>query len=215
MTETVAKTIKNLIKNNMDVFYVETKENAVQTLKNIVKEGSKVAVGGSVTLDELGVLDILRDGDYEFFDRYAAKTPEETKELFRKSYYADYYLCSSNAITENGELYNVDGNSNRVSAMLYGPENVVIIAGVNKIVPNVKMAELRVKAVCAPKNAARLSKDTYCAKLSRCVALDTENPEICSGCDSADRICRNFVVFSKQQQKGRMKIILVNENLGY
>lgn len=215
MNEKVAITIKNLIKNNMDAFYVETSDEAINTLKTILKKGSSVAVGGSVTLDELGVLDILRNGDYLFFDRYAATTPEERKEAFRKAFLADYFICSSNAITENGELYNVDGTANRISALLYGPDNVIIIAGVNKIVKNLKEAELRVKTIAAPKNTVRLGIDTYCKTVGHCVALDTENKEMCSGCNSPNRICRNFLVSAAQAQKGRIKVILVNENLGY
>lgn len=215
MTETVAKTIQNLIKNNMDVFYVETVEEAVNTVKTILQKGKSVAVGGSVTLDEIGMLDILRNGDYNFIDRYKATTAEERTEAFRKAFYADYFMCSSNAITENGELYNVDGTANRISALLYGPETVIIVAGVNKIVPNLKSAELRVKTIAAPKNTIRLGIETYCNKKGHCAALDTGNEEMCSGCKAANRICRNYLVSGPQAQKGRIKVVLVNKNLGY
>ncbi len=216
MTERVEKTIKALQSNRMEVYYCETGAEAKEKALSLIAKGSTVAIGGSVTVSSLGILDELRSGDYNFIDRHAAKTPEELKEVFRKSFFADSYICSTNAITVSGELYNVDGNGNRVACMLYGPDSVIIVAGVNKIVDSLDEAIVRLKEIAGPLNCKRLNKNTYCAKTGKCVACTTgKEHEMTSACKSADRICRDFVVMAEQVQNGRIKIVLVNEDLGY
>jgi hypothetical protein len=118
-------------------------------------------------------------------------------------------------VTENGELYNVDGNSNRVACIVYGPKQVVMIVGVNKIVKDINEAIQRVKTTSAPPNTVRLGLDTPCSKLGKCVSLLKDNSLICDGCQSPSRVCCNYVVSAKQRHKDRIKIIIVNENLGY
>ena len=127
---------------------------------------------------------------------------------------ADAYLTSSNAITEQGELFNVDGNCNRVAAMLFGPKSVIVVAGYNKIVANLEEAVLRLKKVAAPANCIRLNRDTYCAHAGECKGVCGSMTE---GCSSPDRICAGYTVIAKQQPKyaGRIKVILVGEELGY
>lgn len=209
----IEKTIKNLLKNNFLVDFVQKKEEIIDVLEKYIDEGTTVAVGGSVTLDETGILDYLRGGRYKFLDRYqSGLSRDEVVEVFIKSFGVDAYLCSSNAITEDGELYNVDGTGNRIAAIEFGPKSVIIIAGVNKIVKNLDEAIKRVKSVAAPKNCQRLSKNTYCAKNGVCVALDKG---VGQGCGSPDRICRQYLVTANQEIKGRIKVILVNESLGY
>lgn len=123
MNTIIENTIKNLEKNNIEALYVESKEDVVPLIEKLVPQGSTVAVGGSVSLDESGVLSHLRSGRYEFFDRYAqGLSREEVMEVYRKSFGVDAYFCSSNAVTEEGELYNVDGNANRISAIAFGPK---------------------------------------------------------------------------------------------
>ena len=210
----IEKTIENLRKNNMAAYFAETKEEALDIIKGLMNKGETVSVGGSVTLNEAGVLDLLRCGDYEFLDRYKeGLTREEVTEIFRKSFFADTYLVSSNAITEEGELYNVDGNANRVAAMLFGPKSVIVLAGKNKIVENLKEAEKRVKTVAAPKNVKRLSMKTYCSEKGYCMGLEDE--KMCAGCGSDDRICASYTVMARQRIKDRVKVIIVNEELGY
>lgn len=217
MTAKVENTIKNLTANGMEVYFAEDKTAALQKAEELLPKGSSVAVGGSETLNQVDVLSLLRNGNYNFFDRYKqGLTPEEIAKVFRDSFYADYYFSSSNAITENGELYNVDGNCNRISAIAFGPKNVIIIAGVNKIVPNLSAAVLRVKTVAAPKNCQRLGINTYCSKTGYCLSVDRGEGEIMgAGCGTDARICCNTLVSAKQRTKGRIKVILVNENLGY
>ena len=213
MSVNIQKTVENLHKNNIEVICVCDREDVVPLIEKLVPAGSTVSVGGSVTLDETGVLEHLRCGRYSFLDRYEdGLTAEQIGGIYRNSFGVDAYLCSSNAITEEGELYNVDGNANRIAALAFGPKNVIIVAGVNKIVKDIDEAVRRVKTVAAPKNAARLCRNIYCALKGCCVALDGG---IGKGCDSKDRICRHYLVSSKQAQYGRIKVILVNEELGY
>lgn len=201
----VERIIKNLQKNNMEGYYVKDGKEALEKIKEFLKEGATVTVGGSKSLDELGVIDFLREGNYNFLDRYKEGiTKEETEKVYREAFFADTYLCSTNAITELGELYNIDGNGNRVAAMIFGPKEVIVVIGINKIVKNMEEAETRLKIISAPANAKRLNLDTPCAKVG-----------YCTDCNSPSRICASYVTLRKQKKKGRIKVIIVNEDLGY
>ncbi len=201
----IDRTMENLKKNSMDTYYVSTKEEALKQAAVLMKDGDTVACGGSMTLFEAGVIDYLRGGRFQFLDRYEeGLTREQTEQIFRESFFADDYLVSSNAITEEGELYNVDGNGNRVAAMIYGPKSVIVIAGYNKIVKNREAAIQRVRSVAAPANTARLNCATPCKKTGECM-----------DCKGDGRICCSYVFLGKQRVKGRIKVILVGEELGY
>lgn len=201
----INRTIEALKKNNMNGYYAKNRDEVIKLIEDIVAEGSKVAVGGSETLSELGVLEHLRSGRYDFLDRYkAGLTPEEVTNIFKQSFLADAYLSGCNAITENGELYNVDGNGNRVAAMLYGPDKVIVICGVNKIVKDVDEAIKRNREISAPMNAKRLNRKTPCAKVGYCM-----------DCNSPERICNEYTLIKKQRSAERMHVIFLNENLGY
>lgn len=213
---TIEKTMENLRKNNMMAFYVETKDEVLPLVKTLIKEGDTVSNGGSASLKETKIIGELRSGKYNYLDRSKPGiTPEEVQQVYRDVYSADAYFASSNAITENGQLYNVDGNSNRVSAILFGPKSVILVCGYNKIVKNIKEAELRVKTCAAPPNTVRLSCDTYCAKEGKCVSLNNPDCEIPDGCKSDGRICCNYVISAQQRHKDRIKVIIVGEKLGY
>ncbi len=216
MNDKILKTIKNLERNNMKPYYCETKEEALSLVKELLPNGCTVSHGGSESLKESGIISLLNSGDYNYLDRSKCNTREETEEIYRKSFSADVYLTSSNAVTENGELYNVDGNSNRIACIAYGPESVIVIVGVNKIVGNLDEAAERVKRICAPKNTVRLAMDTYCSVKGECVSLsNSDKPFIADGCSSPARICCNYLVSAQQRKKDRIKVIIVNENLGY
>ena len=145
------RTAKALRRNNMVCECAENAAEALDILQDMLDDGSVIAVGGSMSLMEAGVLDELRAGDYHFLDRYEkGLTREQIKQIFRDSFSADVYITSTNAVTENGELYNVDGNGNRVAAMLYGPDSVIVLAGYNKIVKDLDEAKARVEAIAAP-----------------------------------------------------------------
>ena len=214
--ESVNKTINALKHNNMDAYFCETSADALEMAKTFVKKGDTVSNGGSVTLSQCGITEFLSNGDYNYLDRTVeGLTREDIEKIYRKTFMANVFFTSANAITENGELYNVDGNSNRVAAILYGPESVVVIAGYNKIVPNINSAIERVKKVAAPKNTVRLNCKTYCAKKGECVSLSNDNSFLCDGCNSEQRVCCNYVVSAHQRKKNRIKVIIVGEELGY
>lgn len=205
LRKSAERTMAALEKNNMRAFYVEKKQEAAPLVASLLHDGDTVTVGGSKTLDETGVIELLQSGRYRYLDRYAPGLDAEgVKKIFRAAFSADAYLCSANAITENGELYNVDGNSNRVAALLYGPDSVIVVAGVNKIVPDLDAARRRVADIAAPANAARLGSQTPCAVTGRC-----------TDCASPARICCNFAVCAQQRHKDRIKVLLVGEELGY
>lgn len=209
------KTMNALRSNRMDVHYVETAEEAKALALSLIPEGSVCASGGSVTIAETGILDAVKNGNYTYIDRMIpGLTQEQKEEAMRAAFSADFYLASANAITEDGEIYNVDGNSNRVAALLYGAKNVIIVAGINKLVKNLDEAVLRVKTVAAPRNAKRLSCDTPCAKLGHCISLE-RNGGMTDGCKTPARICANFTVMAYQRHVSRIKVILVGTELGY
>jgi len=204
-------TAEALRKNRMDACWVRTKEEACEKVRSILTKDAVVASGGSMTLAECGIMELLRSGAYRFLDREAVPK-EEIKELYHKALSADFYLMSSNAVTENGELYNVDGNGNRVSALVYGPETVIVVAGANKIVPNLDAAVQRVKTIAAPANAMRLHCDTPCAQTGYCAGI---KGDMTAGCRSPQRICASYLVSAYQRIPDRIKVILVAESLGY
>ena len=208
--------IENLKKNNMEVYTVGARADVVPLLERLLKKGDTVAVGGSKTLDEANVLMLLRNGDYNFLDRYAeGLSRAEIEEIFRKSFFADAYISSANAITEQGEIFNVDGNGNRVAALLFGPERVFVVAGKNKIVKNLDEAVKRVKTTAAPLNTKRLSCDTYCEKKGVCMALNTDAEHMTEGCNGEGRICCDYTVMAYQRKANRVCVILVDEVLGF
>ena len=217
MTEIIAKTIENLKKNNFNAVYCEDVAAANDTILSIINKGDTVGSGGSVTLSQIGILDILRSGEYNFLDRFKeGLTRPDVEEIFRKTFFSDVYLSSSNAVTQDGELYNVDGNSNRIAAIAFGPKRVIIIVGKNKIVKNLEEAVVRVKTIAAPKNTVRLNCNTYCKVKGHCVSLDNDfDTAMGKGCDSDDRICVNTLISSRQRIKDRITVIIVNEDLGY
>ncbi|HBI93161.1 MAG TPA: lactate utilization protein [Terrisporobacter glycolicus] len=201
----IEKTINNLQKNNIKGYYAKSNEEVINIIKDIAKEGEMVSVGGSMTLFETKVIDLLRSGRYNFLDRYEENlTPADMKEIYRKSFYADTYFSSTNAITEEGEIFNVDGNGNRVAAMLYGPDKVVLVVGVNKIVKNIDEALNRNKNISGPANAKRLNTATPCAKVGYCM-----------DCKSDDRICCEYTIIKRQRTKNRMYVIFINDVLGF
>lgn len=210
----IEKTIKNLERNGIKPYFVETKEKVVPLIKTLINKGESVSNGGSETLKQCQVFELLKNGDYDFIDRTGLEG-EELRGAYIRAFGCDTFFCSSNAVTENGELYNVDGNSNRVACIVYGPRQVIMVVGINKIVKDIDEAVLRVKEQAAPPNTKRLSCKTPCAVTGKCISLNKENPFICDGCASEQRICCNYVVSAKQRHKDRIKLIIVNENLGY
>lgn len=200
-----AKTvIKNLEKRGMEGYFCATKEEAVLKAMELMEETSVVSWGGSETLKESGMMDALRASNHTLIDRMTAKTPEEQREIYAKTVMSDYYFMSTNAITYDGELVNIDGNGNRVACLITGPKNVIILAGMNKLAADVDSAIARVHNQSAPPNGVRLSLDTPCAKTG-----------VCSMCLSPQCMCCDTVVVRMCRNKGRIKVILIADNLGY
>jgi len=203
--ENVANTIiANLEKRQMKGYYCEDSKAAVQKVLDLVPAGASVSWGGTMTLTESGVMDALRAGDFSLIDRDLAKTPQEKKEVFAKAVCADYFFMSTNAITMNGELVNVDGNGNRVACLCCGPENIIILAGMNKVVTSVEEGHNRARNTAAPMNTLRLHKNTPCSTKGKCF-----------DCQSPDCICSQIVVTRRSHIPGRIKVILIGEELGY
>ncbi len=183
-----------------EVHIVENAEQAKKLVEELIPQGSVVSSGGSVTLSDCGILDLLRSGRYKFLDRYNSVDRRKTE---LESFDSDYYLCSANAITMNGELVFMDGFGNRVASLTYGPKNVILIVSANKIVNDLQAARERIRYI-APMNAKRLSLSTPCA-----------NTGICQDCDSPQRICRHFhVIYDSRNLPRRIKIIFVLQELG-
>ncbi len=201
----VERTIEGLSKRNMEGYFVNDEAELIELLKNLIPRDSIVGVGDSMTLFETGVIDFLCNEKYIFLDKYKdGITKEEKRKIYEKNFSADTFLCSTNAITESGELYNIDGNGSRVAPMLYGPKQVILVAGINKIVKDIDEAEKRVRNYSAPIDAKRLNKNTPCTTLGYCI-----------DCKSPNRICNDFVVIRGQFVKGRIKVIFVGKQLGY
>lgn len=217
MCENIKTVIENLKKNNINALYCETKQDVVATVKDMLKPNATISTGGSVSLQESGVYGLITNGDYDFKNRLRPGiTPEEQQQVFKDIIGIDYYLCSANAVTKQGEILNVDGFSNRISAIAFGPKKVIMVVGKNKIVDNLNDAFLRVKKIAAPKNCVRLGIDNPCAKLGHCISLERcDNPDFTDGCKSERRICVNYLVNGFQRDNGRLNVILCGEDLGY
>ena len=214
MNEQIKITMEALKKNNMVPFYAENKEEALEILKGLIKENDLIGLGGSMTLKEIGATALVRGGGYNIIDRYDENlTAEERMECLRKALLSDVFLTSSNAISEKGELINVDGFGNRGAALVYGPKSVVVVVGKNKIVKNAEEGFKRIKEIAAPKNCQRLAKNNYCAFKNECMAISEDS--LSSGCKSESRICCSYIVQSYQLIKDRIKVIICNEDLGY
>lgn len=209
--------IENLNKNNMNGIFAETKAEVCAIVKDILFEGATISSGGSMSLKESGVYDIITSSDYNYLDRMKPGITEEEKQnVFKNIIGCDFYFCSSNALTEAGELVNVDGFANRISAIAFGPKKVIMIVGINKIVKDVNEGILRVKKIAAPKNAVRLHTETPCEKLGHCISFENSNcPDITDGCNCEKRICCDYLISAKQREKGRITVIICSEDLGY
>ena len=199
-----ASIIKGLEKRGMEGYYCSSSQEAVEKIMAMIPAHSSVAWGGSATLNETGMLNALKAADLEIIDRDSAPTPEEKKARERKSFCADYYFMSTNAITTDGELLNVDGNGNRVSALVYGPDHVIILAGMNKVAADEQAALQRIHTQAAPPNTIRLGLKTPCSQTG-----------ICKDCTSPDCICAHTVITRFNRIKGRIKVFLIGETLGF
>ena len=195
------KVIKGLASRNMEGFWAATGKEALALALSLVPEGASVTMGGCMSAVQIGLVDALKRGNYNFIDRDAI--PDKRASMLA-AYDADVFLSSANAITEDGVIVNIDGNSNRVSAIAQGPRKVLFIVGMNKVCPDFDSALKRARGVAAPINAQRFGLSTPCARTGAC-----------ADCKSPDTICCQFLVTRYSRHTGRIKVILVGENLGF
>lgn len=209
MNETITKrnellaqtVIKGLESRNMKGYYAGSKEEALQIALDLIPKGSSISMGGCMSAREIGLTDALKNGEYDFIDRDAY---EDGRQAMLMAYDADYFLAGANGMTQDGVIVNIDGNSNRVSAIAQGPKHVLFIVGMNKICDDVDGAMKRARNVAAPINAQRFGLSTPCAKTGSCM-----------NCKSPDTICCQFLITRYSRHTDRIHVILVNDNLGF
>lgn len=203
--ENISNTIiKALDKRQMEGFYCKTKEDALKKALELIPKGSSISYGGSETVNEIGIKEALKSDKYNLIIRENAKTPEEQRKVNGEICMSDFFLMSTNAITVDGELINIDGRGNRVSFLCFGPQNVIIFAGMNKIVATAQEGINRTRNIASPPNTVRLGLNTPCSVTGKC-----------GDCFSPQCICSQIVITRRSGIKGRIKVILVGEELGF
>jgi hypothetical protein len=201
----IEKTAEALEANNIECIVVGNKAEALVKALSLIPEGAEVGLGGSVTVDQVGLLAKLREGNYVLHDQYAPDIDmAENMERRKQGMMSPYFVTGTNAVTMDGQLVNVDGIGNRVCGQIFGPDKVILIAGTNKIVKNVPAAMDRLQDVAAPTNAKRFNASTPCVETGECI-----------DCDSPARICNIYTVIRRMMFPGRVTLILVKEALGY
>ena len=195
------KVIKGLASRNMTGYYAKDREEAKRIALSLIPEGSSVTMGGALSAHEIGLVEALQTASYNFIDRATFENP---REAMLTAYYADWFLSSANAMTEDGVLVNIDGNANRVSCIANGPKHVLFIVGMNKVCSDIDGAMKRARNVAAPINAQRFGLNTPCSKTGSCM-----------NCKSPDTICCQFLITRFSRHKDRMHVILVNDTLGF
>ncbi len=197
--------IAALNKRNINGYYCQDKKQALEKALSLIPEGSTIAWGGSESIKQCLIPQtLLEDSRFTVYDRAAYNTPEKAKEFNNLAFNCNYYFMSSNALTLDGVLVNVDGYGNRVASLIYGPDHVIMVVGMNKIVGDVDEAYRRIRNMASPPNTIRLNKNTPCAKNGKC-----------GDCYSEDCICNQIVITRRSRDKDRIHVILVGENLGF
>lgn len=197
------KVIKNLKRRNMDGYYAKNFDEALEIAVSLIPEGSSVGWGGSYSIEEIGLKDAIKNGPYTSIDRDLAKDPQEREELMRKCLLTDVFLMGTNAISEDGQLVNIDGKGNRVAALCFGPDSVIVIAGMNKLCKTLDDAISRARNYAAPVNMQRFDRETICKKTGSC-----------GDCNMDGCICGQIVITRNSMPANRIKVILVNGELG-
>ena len=195
------KVIKGLQSRNMTGYYAATREEALKIALSLIEKGSSVTMGGALSAHEIGLVDAVKTGDYRFIDRNAYA---DKRQAMLDAYDADWFLSSVNAMSDDGELVNIDGNANRVSAIAQGPKHVLFIVGMNKVCSDLDSAMKRARGIAAPTNAQRFGLSTPCSRTGACM-----------NCKSPDTICCQFLITRFSRHRDRIHVILVNDNLGF
>lgn len=196
--------IKNLKSRNFEAYYCPTSEEALEKALELIPKGSVVGWGGATSAQQIGLLDVLKTGDYREIDRDKAATPEDRQQMMRQCLFSDVFVTGANALSLDGEMVNIDGMGNRVASIVYGPKSVVVIAGMNKVADTLEDAVVRARNVAAPINKQRFAAETPCMVTGTCADCKSE------GC-----ICNQILVTRRSNPAGRIKFIIVGEELGF
>lgn len=200
------KLVGNLKQRHYEAFFCPTAQEAVEKITGMIPEGSSVTWGGSMTIRDMGLTKALHNKEgLDIWDRDLAPSREEAQEIYRRTFYADYYLSSVNAMSEDGEIVNIDGNGNRVAAITFGPKRVILVVGINKVAQNLDAAISRARSLAAPVNMMRFAElNTPC-----------KNDGMCHDCKSPDSICNYIQIMRNSHPVGRHIVVIVGEELGY
>lgn len=196
--------VKNLKSRHFDAYYCESKEDALAQAMELIPKGASVAWGGALSADQIGLTESVRNGNYHVIDRSAGKTPEEQKEIVKNWLFSDVFLSGANALSLDGQMVSIDGTGNRVAAICYGPDTVLVIAGMNKVEDTLDAAINRARTVAAPMNKQRFQNMTPCGITG-----------VCADCKSEGCICNQIVITRHCRPVGRIKFIIVEEDLGF
>ena len=196
--------VKNLKSRHFDAWYCATKEDALRLALELIPQGSTVGWGGVLSAHQIGLIDALNNGNYTTYDRDKCPTREEKELCARNSLFADFFITGANGLSLDGQMVNIDGNGNRVAAIIYGPKNVLVIAGMNKVEDTLDAALNRARTVAAPMNKQRFDSATPC-----------DITGSCADCKSESCICNQIVITRNCRPAGRIKFILVGETLGF
>lgn len=195
--------VRNLRSRHYDAYYCENKEDALKKAMELIPEGASVGWGGAMSAKQIGLLDAVNNGPYNAIDRDKAPNPEARKQAMKDCLLADVFITGANALSMDGQMVNIDGNGNRVAAIVYGPESILVIAGMNKVMDTVEAAVVRARTIAAPMNKQRFDLQTPC-----------EITGTCGDCKSENCICNQILITRNSKPAGRIKIVLVGEELG-
>jgi len=198
------KLVRNLKRRHYEAYFCKTREEAVEKITGLIPKGASVSWGGSMTIRDMGLTTRLKAGGYEVYDRDDVTTQEDKVRVYRKAFECDYYISSVNAISEDGVIVNIDGNGNRVAAITWGPERVILVVGLNKVCQDVDAAIKRARSEAAPVNMARFDFNTPCQK-----------DGTCHNCMSPDSICNYISIQRMSHPAKRHIVVLVDDVLGY
>lgn len=204
MINKIERLISNFKSRNIEVMCFDNLADAKNEILNLISMEVSIGIGHSETIQKMDITKILKERGNIVFDKEMAKDKEECKSLKKKALLADWYVTGSNAISVDGRIVNVDHSGNRVAAITFGPDNVIIVVGKNKIVDTWGEAIRRVKDIACPLNAKRAGFNPPCVKLNKCV-----------DCNSTERVCNSLSIIEGQSVKGRIKIFIINEDLGF
>ena len=195
--------VKNLQSRHFDAYYCETKAQALEKALELIPEGSSIGWGGAMSCQQIGLMDALKQGNYRCSDRDTAKTPEDRENMMKQMLFSDVFLTGANGLSLDGQMVNIDGTGNRLAAICYGPNSIIVVAGMNKVEDSLESAINRARTVAAPMNNQRFDNDNPC-----------KTTAACGNCKNLKCICNQILVTRHCRPQGRIKFILVGEDLG-